>query len=473
MKKKLVEQIEKNLKKKFNLKKNQNILVAFSGGPDSVFLLYALKVISEKEDFKIGAVHLNHRLRGKSSFRDESFCREFAHEHKISFYTVSKDIKKISIENKISVEDAGRRERYNFFQEIKQKHNYKFIATAHHMDDSVEQVFMNIIRGSGLQGLTGIPPKRDDIIRPLYNIKKSKIIRFLNTEEIDFCIDETNKENIFLRNKIRNLLIPDLEKNFNPEIKNSIKNLIDISSVENDYILSKAEKNFKKTTKIKDSTALINLKDFNRLHNAIKRRVLRLAIKSLKGETLKIELKHVDKIISITNSPESLEIHLPDKIMVKKYYDTLEIISSTKNHRKKRPDPVFLEKILEKPPKTNEEVIYNDEKYMIKISMIDDVLLTEEEKNNDFVTLSLNRLKFPVIIRTIKPGDRFTPANFWGRKKLKKILNEKRLSPFEKERIIVLESQGKIHWISGVDKNYFNAHPENSEKALLVRRVLR
>ena len=110
---------------------------------------------------------------------------------------------------------------------------------------------------------------------------------------------------------------------------------------------------------------------------------------------------------------------------------------------------------------------------MIKISMIDDVLLTEEEKNNDFVTLSLNRLKFPVIIRTIKPGDRFTPANFWGRKKLKKILNEKRLSPFEKERIIVLESQGKIHWISGVDKNYFNAHPENSEKALLVRRVLR
>lgn len=176
------------------------IVVAFSGGPDSTFLVYFLK-----ENFKnpIILAHLNHLLRGEDSNLDEIFVRRVAQKLKIPLFVRRLDIKKLSEEKKKSIEEVGREERFSFFNEIKEKEKFTKIALAHNFDDNIETVLMNFIRGTGLKGLVGISPKWGDIIHPILILKREEIIDYLNQKKIDYRIDKTNLETIYLRNKIR------------------------------------------------------------------------------------------------------------------------------------------------------------------------------------------------------------------------------------------------------------------------------
>ncbi|MGM0418327.1 MAG: tRNA lysidine(34) synthetase TilS [Thermodesulfobacteriota bacterium] len=471
MKNNPVEKTEKNLTNLIGTSKKHKILVAFSGGPDSVFLLYALVLISEKTGFKLGAAHLNHCLRGEDSVKDENFCRNFASKHNIDFFCERVQIKKEAENLKTSEEDAGRKKRYEFFESVSKMNKYDFIATAHQKDDNAEQVLMNIIRGSGVEGLTGIPAKRDNIIRPVLNIEKNEILDFLHNNNIDYCTDKTNFETDFLRNKVRNSLIPYLEKNYNSLIKKSLFNLADIAKGENIYINKAFKKDIENFIELKDNTVLINLKYFNNKDYALKRRILRYALKKIKGNLLRIELNHIDKIIETALSEGTKKIHLPDQIFAVKYYNTIEIKKSLMNLRDpdKSEDQFFYEKIENCPD--NRMVIKKNQG--CKIEIYTEKSLTDNDKtDNESIHLNPENLDFPLILRQIKPGDRFTPKNFHGRKKIKKILNEKKLSPDEKKEIVLLESGEKIMWISGLIKNHFNALPEKGKKTIVIKRIL-
>jgi tRNA(Ile)-lysidine synthase len=470
MEKRLNKLIEKKIIHDFKITQKDSVLVAFSGGPDSVFLLYHLNILSKKYGFKIAAFHLNHCLRGQASEDDALFSRNFSNNLNINFFYEKTDIKKAAKELKISEEEAGRKKRYKLLEKISESNGFNYIATAHHKDDSIEQILMNLIRGTGIDGLSGIPEKRGIIIRPVLDIEKNEILYFLDKNKISYCTDNTNFETDYLRNKVRNILIPCLEKDYNPSIKKQLSNLIDIASEENNFFENFTEKIFEKAVKLEKNKAQINLLIFSELEKAVKRRLLRKTIKKIKNTTLKTTFDHIEKIIEISMAKGSKKIHLKDKTVVQKYFNTLELKILDVNLRTYKEPCLNFNFIIEKTP---EKDIRINPDNLIEFHIFIDNENNSPTDNFDEIRLDPLKIKYPLILRNLENGDRFTPVNFKGRKKIKKILSEKKFSPEQKKKTAVLESEGKIYWISGVAKNHFNALPLKGEKTLVIKRILR
>lgn len=308
----LIENV-KNLINKSNLiEKNDKIVVGVSGGPDSVALLYILLGLSRQIRFTLHAAHLNHKLR-KDSDKDAQFVRNLCGRLRVGLTVKEIDIKKIN--RKGSIEENSRNERLKFFIETAEAVKANKIALGHNLDDQAETVLMRLIRGSGLYGLSAILPKRKFnnfyIIRPLLQTKRKEIERFLKRRGITPCIDKTNLEDIYFRNKIRNRLLPLLEKEYNKNIKEILSNSAQIIGDDYDYLIRQAEKI------IKHSRNSFSLKKFLKLHPAMQRLVLRLIIAKLKQDTRRITYKHIQEIQDLAESrPNNSIVDLPKGISV-------------------------------------------------------------------------------------------------------------------------------------------------------------
>jgi len=202
----------------------EKILVALSGGPDSVFLLHLLNKYKKKFKIELGAVHINHLLRGTDSERDELFCKIICAELSIPFYLLRTDVKTFAKKSKTSLEVAGRKIRYEFFDKTAKANKYDKIVTAHNADDNAETVLLNLIKGTGIKGIAGIPVRRNNIVRPILSLTKKEILDYLDENKFEYRIDESNLSNDFERNFLRNEVIPLIRKNINPSFSNSVLN---------------------------------------------------------------------------------------------------------------------------------------------------------------------------------------------------------------------------------------------------------
>ena len=221
---KTIEKLRKYVKENNLLDKDDKVLIAFSGGPDSVFLFYCLNSLKEEFNLEIELVYVNHNLRDDVEL-DVSFVKEFSQKHNLKFYIKEVNIQKLMKEHKLSEEEAGRYGRYKVFSDIVKENNLNKIATGHNMDDNVETFIFRMLRGTALNGLKGIPVKRGDIIRPILDFKKEEIVKILDESHERYRIDSTNLETKYTRNKIRNLIFP-LFSEINPLFKDKILNLI-------------------------------------------------------------------------------------------------------------------------------------------------------------------------------------------------------------------------------------------------------
>lgn len=226
---------------KYNMiESGEGVVLGVSGGPDSMCLLNTLIQINKDEKidlkFKIYVAHINHMIR-KEAKEETAYVEEFCARNNIECFVEKKDVKKIAQDLKIGTEEAGRKIRYKFFEKIMQKTNSSKIAIAHNLNDKIETILMNIIRGTSPSGLKGIEPIREGIyIRPLIEIERTKIEEYCNQEKLNPKIDKTNFENIYTRNKIRNMLIPFIKKEFNPNIIEGINKLSKITEEEQNYL---------------------------------------------------------------------------------------------------------------------------------------------------------------------------------------------------------------------------------------------
>jgi len=211
------------------LEKEDRVLAGVSGGPDSVALLLFLLEIKAEYSLEIGIAHLNHMLRGSEADRDEEFVRNLAEKLDIPYFIEKKDVTAFAKKNRLSIEDSARKVRYSFFKDILKENNYSKIASGHNRDDNAELILMNILRGSGPTGLKGIQPVRENmIIRPLIEIQKQQIVTFLESVDQAYVMDSSNKDNVYLRNSIRNYFIPSIEEKYHP-----LKNLKKVYSIIN------------------------------------------------------------------------------------------------------------------------------------------------------------------------------------------------------------------------------------------------
>ena len=231
---KRIKEIESFITDHEMIKENDKVLIAFSGGPDSVFLFHALNSIKERYNLEISVIYINHNLRDDVR-NDIEFIDNFTKQNNIQSYIESVDVKSYAKQNKLSIETAARELRYSKISEIKEKYGYTKIATGHNLDDNVETFIFRLLRGTSMKGLKGIPATRENIVRPILMLEKSYILEELNQNKLEFLIDYTNDENIYSRNIISNEIFPHFER-INPKFRNKIINIIDEISVKEERI---------------------------------------------------------------------------------------------------------------------------------------------------------------------------------------------------------------------------------------------
>lgn len=321
----LKEKVFHTIQKYKLIQKEDKIVIGVSGGPDSMTLLHVLYQLREKIGFEICVAHINHMIREEAD-EETKYVKEFCENIGVNCYIKRVDVQKESQEQKISTELAGRNARYKFFEEIAKKEKANKIATAHNANDNAETVLMNFMRGSGTSGLKGIEKIRDGkFIRPIIECNRKEIEQYAEENHLEPKYDKTNMENIYTRNKIRNLLIPYIEKEFNPNIVESINRLSTIAMKEDEYFHKLVETLFEKLCINADNcdknTIIINLKEFNILDDVIKARFILYTISKLLGSSQGIEKIHIEDIIKLCGNNIGNKYLTPNKnikIYVKK-----------------------------------------------------------------------------------------------------------------------------------------------------------
>lgn len=312
--------------KKYNLiKSGDSIVIGVSGGPDSICLLHILNELKEELNFEIYVAHINHMIREEADEETE-YVKNFCKNIGVECFTQKIDVAKIAKEEKIGTEEAGRKIRYNFFEEILKKTNSNKIATAHNNNDKVETIIMNILRGSGTAGLKGLDPIRENkFIKPLIETSREEIEAYCKQNKLNPRIDKSNNENIYTRNKVRNIVIPYVKSEFNPNILKTINRLSEVVTEENEYLNKATLETFNKVcieVGITDnSTITLDLKKFNNLELVIKRRLILYTINELLGTTEGIEKINIDDIIKLCSNNIGNKYLMPIKkikILVKK-----------------------------------------------------------------------------------------------------------------------------------------------------------
>ena len=314
MKQKVLETI-----KKYNLIQNgDKIVLGVSGGPDSISMLDILNEIridkTNNLDFNIVVAHVNHMIREEAG-EDLEFVKNFCNKISVEFYSKSIDIQKIANNNKIGTEEAGRNARYEFFDEILEKTNSNKIAIAHNKNDKVETIIMNMLRGSGIAGLKGIEPiKNNKYIRPLIECERYEIENYCKERNIEARIDRTNFENIYTRNKIRNIIIPYIKKEFNPNIIQTMDRLSELVKEEDEYLEKLVEQKYQEMLlEEKTKEIVIDLKKFNKEEKVIKSRILLYTIARLLGSTKGIEKIHIEDVIKMCSNNIGNKYLTPNK----------------------------------------------------------------------------------------------------------------------------------------------------------------
>lgn len=403
--------------------KENKLLLAISGGADSVSLFFALKELG----YYIELAHCNFNLRVKESDEDERFVKQLADRNGVRCHVKSFETQKYANEQKISIQMAARKLRYKWFEELLEINNLDFIITAHHKDDNVETFFINLIRGTGVSGLCGIKAKNKNIIRPLLEVKRDEIEQYLNQKNIKYRTDSSNADVKYLRNKIRYQLIP-LLKEINPSIRQTI---IDEMSILND-----TNKVFQQQIYTIRDRLLIEEGDIYRLniHELIKlehRRIILFEILAPLG------FFEVDQIINAINSQSGKQFFSKTHHLI---IDREEIIISLLDKNQEEVDVFERETEILKP-------------LSMKFTVSPNCSL---DKNPNIAKLDFEKLSFPLRLRRWENGDKFKPLGMCNFKKVSDFFIDEKYSLLDKKKQWILCSGDDIIWIVGnrIDDRY-------------------
>ena len=313
----LIKKIQENIFCYRLFPRGTKIIIGVSGGPDSVCLLDVLYKLKNKYKLSIIIAHVNYGLRGKDSENDEKLVRNLAKKYSLPFEIIHNIQYK---KHHTNLEEKLRNFRYNFFGKIRKKYKADAVAVGHNLNDQAETVLARIIRGTGLRGLGAIKFRNNNIIRPLLNIPRKEILAYLKKNKVPFRIDKTNLGTDFARNKIRNKLLPQLEKEFNPNIKNTLYKISQNVAADYDFISLSAQKWLIRNKKMSVSGLI-------KLHTSLRREILRQKIEEIIPALREIESVHIDEILKVIRSSKNKrqKIILKD-LKIERIGDNLTII---------------------------------------------------------------------------------------------------------------------------------------------------
>jgi tRNA(Ile)-lysidine synthase len=456
----LIKIIKATIKKHSMLDPGDKVLAGVSGGADSIALLHILLKLASEFDLSLGIAHFNHGLRPAESERDAEFVKSVAENLNLPFYNQKVDVKNFSIHHKLSIEEAGRVLRYKFLNETAQKHGFDKIALGHQKEDMAETILINILRGSGSRGISGIPPKRDMIIRPLININRTGVEFFLQSENIAHITDSSNIDPQFLRNRIRHCLIPLMASEYNAEIVENLNRTAEILRDEQTWLDSMVEPLLKRTKLPGDNTNFnLSIPELKKMPIAAARRIIRQAVREIKGNLYGIGFKHIDAILDLIYSKnKNSQFDLPGPVGIKRENDKLVIIRRKNNTRFKKDGSnqhEFQQPLFEYQINGPQTIFIKEIHKLFQLSELSSNEVICLKKSNHYAIdpqegyIDMASLCYPLILRSFRAGDRFQPLGLKGFQKLKKFFINNKVPFSQKKNIPILECSGKIVWVAG------------------------
>ena len=304
--------VEKTIKQFNMLEKGDRVLVAVSGGPDSMSILNYLLENKEELEIVLLACHVNHGIRENAKI-DEEYVKDYCDKNNIKLFINHSDVISIAKETKRGLEETGRKIRYDFFKEIAQKEKIDKIVVAHNKNDNAETVIMNALRGSGLAGLKGIEPVREKYIRPLIECGREEIEEYCKRKNLNPRHDESNDDNTYTRNKIRNVVLPFIKEEFNPNIVDTLKRLSDIVKEDEEYINGQAKITYERLAIEENNQVSFVTKEFNKEPKVIQKLLVLKAIKNVQGSLNEIDKINVEDVIKLCNNNIGNKYLLPNK----------------------------------------------------------------------------------------------------------------------------------------------------------------
>ncbi len=460
-----IHKVAATIKKHSMISGGEKILAGLSGGADSVCLLHVLHNIKDGYNLDLSAIYIDHGLRPGETGKEIEFCKNLCMKLNMPFITKTIDIKSYASEQKLNMQEAARQLRYRIFDETSYEIKARKIALGHTADDQAETLLMRLFRGSGPTGLAGIPPVRKNIIRPLIEIGRKEIERFLDVEKIDYIIDSSNLKKDYLRNKIRLSLIPML-KEINPDMIETLSKTAAIFREEEKYFEILVTKTLMKLISRKTESRIeLFLAPFEIMDKVIMRRVLRRAIdetKGLRGVSF-IHIEDITELIKYGKPGDRL--YLPKGIRVIKGYSTFILTSEL---------PVKLGTYTLSIPG---ETILKEAGILIKASVIESPSTTHGESSErslrtalwtDIGVFDLEKLTFPLIARPRRDGDIFYPLGFGKRKKIQDFFVDQKVPRDERDRVPLIISNDNIIWVVGYRGDERFKTTEETKKVVIL-----
>lgn len=460
----IIKKVEENIKKYDMIKKGQTIIVGVSGGFDSITLLDILYKIKDKYGFKLIVAHVNHGVRGVEADSDEIFVKQRAKKYGLEFISTRIDMNEYAKKNKISKEEAGRKLRYKFFNSIEKDKEFK-IAVAHNKNDQAETLLMRLIRGTGLDGLTGINYKSQNIIRPLLNIERKEIEKYCKQKKLNPRIDKTNLMPIYERNKVRLKLIPYIEENFSENIVETLYRLSEIAKNDVKILEEFTDSKLKKLMlEFKQNKLILDIKEFNKLDMGVKSRVLRKAINNVNGNLAGIEEnKIINAINFIREEKTGKSIDINKNIKIRINYNKLNVEKCEKDNKVRYNYKIAINQEI------NQEIEISEINVKIKLSVksIQEVG-KERKKSQSQQYFDYDKIEEDIYIRNRIDGDKVKFLGIDGYKKLKNYFIDEKIERKKRDNIPLLLFGNKIAWIIGYRRANIALLNKNTKNVLIV-----
>ena len=432
----MFEKVKKYINQNALIKPGDKVIAAVSGGPDSMALLHMLLRLQPEMDLHLVAAHLNHGLRPEAD-TEEEYVQGFCAQSGMDCYSRRVMVKEIAGRDKKTLEEAGRDSRYEFFNQLSEDLGGALIATAHHQDDRAEGVLLNLVRGTGIKGLRSVMPCNGLIIRPLLALTRDEIMTYLRENVIAYCIDTSNNDPVYLRNRIRLGLLPYLQNEFNPSIVKGLNQLAELAADENDWMERHCDKCWGYIAIETDGAVILRVPHLAELHTAMQRRVIIRALACFGGEAgwTMDDVAYVQAMLSKGGS--SKVIKLKKGLEVRKVYNELHFTIGCQGTT-----PFCYEVAV--PGIVNIEEIGQSFDFSVQDRYSCQPGMNETVMDYDIV----NGEK--LVIRSRQPGDYFYPAGMTGKKKLKEFFIDIKVPQHQRSRIPLLAGEnGVVHAIIG------------------------
>ncbi len=420
-------------------RRGEAVLVALSGGPDSVALLLALVELRETLYLRLSAVYINHRIRPRAALAEERFCQELCERYDVQLTIVRENIPALAEEQRTGIEETARDFRYGVFEAMAEEDEYDRVALGHQADDQAETVLFRVIRGTGRTGLAGIPIRRGRIVRPLLEITRAEVLEFLAERKQAYCTDRTNEDTTYKRNYLRNRLLPLIRKNLNPKVDAALRNLADNISDEEEFLESVVNRYVRRTLRrTRGGKIELDLSLFIGYDRWVRRRLLRYCLAEGSGGKAGPDKETISRLDdACLNGARALS--LPGHRKAVRNGDTMVIVTT--------PVEAFKEELvpgrrLELTPLGIRLVARNR---LRKPGPVQKVRRARR------VAIDRDKVEPPLTVRNIKSGDRFQPLGMTGNKKIGDYLTDRRVAPVFRDEIPVVCDRQGIIWLVGYE----------------------